>query len=426
MEDGNLQKNEFVREQIKDKPKNHRRIWKKVGTAALCGVVFAMSASLVMRFMMPHLEQSSDTYQIQMTGQLLATERVFDTEADTQEEPSTQEDTEADEVQIPQELSLEDYQRLQTELYAIGNTANKSIVTITSVVSDTDWFNNPYEMEGQGAGAIVDDRAGKLLILTERKVITDASEIYVTFFNNEVASAELVSYDGNTGLAVLSVSKYTLEKTTQASICVMEIGGASTIHKGSLVIALGSPQGINYSILTGIITSTNNEVSTQDHNYSVLSTDIVGNKNSSGILINTEGDLVGVVMQSYSTDSSNTLTAVSAASLQPVLDLLFAGKDIPYIGVLGSTVTDQIAEQYDLPKGVYVKEVTMDSPAMDAGLQSGDVIQSIDGSDITTVLTLSNALLALEPGETYPIEIMREGTNGYQKITCDVKVGVLE
>jgi serine protease Do len=131
-------------------------------------------------------------------------------------------------------------------------------------------------------------------------------------------------------------------------------------------------------------------------------------------------------MQSYSTDSSNTLTAVSAASLQPVLDLLFAGKDIPYIGVLGSTVTDQIAEQYDLPKGVYVKEVTMDSPAMDAGLQSGDVIQSVNGSDITTVLTLSNALLALEPGETYPIDIMREGTNGYQRITCDVKVGVLE
>jgi serine protease Do len=158
----------------------------------------------------------------------------------------------------------------------------------------------------------------------------------------------------------------------------------------------------------------------------VLSTDIVGNKNSSGILINTEGELVGVVMQSYSADSSNTLTAVSAASLQPVLDLLFAGKDIPYIGVTGSTVTDQIAEQYDLPKGVYVKEVTMDSPAMDAGLQSGDVIQSINGCDITTVLTLSNALLALEPGETYPIEIMREGTNGYQKITCDVKVGVLE
>jgi hypothetical protein len=50
----------------------------------------------------------------------------------------------------------------------------------------------------------------------------------------------------------------------------------------------------------------------------------------------------------------------------------------------------------------------------------------VDGKDITTVIALSNALLALEPEQTYPIEIMREGTNGYQKITCEVKVGVLQ
>jgi serine protease Do len=79
-----------------------------------------------------------------------------------------------------------------------------------------------------------------------------------------------------------------------------------------------------------------------------------------------------------------------------------------------------------LPKGVYVKEVTMDSPAMEAGVQSGDVIQSVNGNEITTVTSLSNALLALEPDTAYPIVIMREGKNGYQKITCEVKVGVLE
>jgi serine protease Do len=293
-------------------------------------------------------------------------------------------------------------------------------------VSDTDWFNNPYELEGQGSGTIIEERAGRLMILTEKKVITDASEIYVTFFNNEVASAELVKYDGNTGLAVLAVSKNDLEESTQDAIRVMEIGGSGAIHKGSMVIAIGSPQGVNYSILTGTVTATGNEVSTQDHNYMVYSTDIVANKNSSGILIDTDGNLVGVVMQAYGADSSNTLTAVSISSIKPVLDLLFSGKDIPYMGVLGSTVTDQIAEQHELPKGVYVKEVTMDSPAMDAGLQSGDVIQKVNGDEVATVGALSNALLALEPEETYPVEIMREGKNGYQKITCKVKVGVLQ
>lgn len=66
-------------------------------------------------------------------------------------------------------MTLDDYQQIQTELYAIGNTANKSIVTITGVVSDTDWFNNSYEREGQGCGTIIGESGGKLWILTEKK-----------------------------------------------------------------------------------------------------------------------------------------------------------------------------------------------------------------------------------------------------------------
>jgi serine protease Do len=241
-----------------------------------------------------------------------------------------------------------------------------------------------------------------------------------------VAPAELVKYDGNTGLAMLTVSKNSLGETTQSSIRVLALGSSGSVHKGSMVIAIGSPQGINYSILTGTITATDNEVTTEDHNYAVYSTDMVAGKNSSGVLIDTDGALIGVVMQDYSADSSNTLTAVSIGALKPVLNLLFAGKDIPYIGVLGSTVTDQIAQQYELPKGVYVKEVTMDSPAMDAGLQSGDVIQSVNGQETMTVTSFSNVLLALSPEETYPVKVMREGKNGYQEITCKVKVGVLK
>jgi serine protease Do len=131
-------------------------------------------------------------------------------------------------------------------------------------------------------------------------------------------------------------------------------------------------------------------------------------------------------MQSYSSDSSNTLAAVGITSLEPVLNLLFSGKDVPYMGILGSTVTDRIAEQYELPKGVYVKEVTIDSPAMDAGIQSGDVIIGVNGQEIMSVSTFNSVLFTLEPSETYKVDIMREGKNGYQKITCKVKVGILK
>ena len=419
MEDKQLPKNEFVREKIKDKPKNYKRIWIRFLTAAGCGIVFALTAVLVMLLMLPSLreelkENTPDT-QVQ-NSQEPETE-------DTQEATQTPDDTQEQKETI-REFTIDDYQKIQTQLYSIGNVANKSIVTITSVVSDTDWFNTSYEREGQGSGTIVGDTGGKLLILTERKVIKDASKINVTFIDDSVAPAELMKYDGNTGLAVLAVTKD--KKSTLSLIKIMSMGNSSTVHKGSIVIALGSPLGTNYSILTGNITSTGNEISTQDSNYSVYTTDIVANKNASGILINTDGEMIGVVMQNYSAASTGALTAVDVTELNRIMELLYASKDVPYLGAHISTVTDKIANTYGIPKGVYIKEVEMDSPAMNAGLQSGDVIQKIDDKDITTDDSYTDAVLGLTPGETYSVVFMREGSNGYKELTCEIEAGILK
>ena len=421
MEDKQLQKNEFVREKIKDKPKNYKRLWIKLLTAAGCGIVFALTAVLVMLFMLPTLRGKMQENMPQTQLRDSQTDDTQDTPTETQSEEDTQ-DTQTQN----KEFTIDDYQKIQTQLYAIGNLANKSIVTITSVVSDTDWFNNSYEREGQGSGTIIGDEDGKLLILTERRIIKDASKISVTFIDDTVAPAELIKYDGNTGLAVLEVEKTKMESSTLSVIGVMSMGNSNSVHKGSIVIALGSPLGTNYSILTGSITSTSNEISTEDCNYSVYTTDIVANKNGSGILINTDGEMIGVVMQNYSAASTGALTAVDANELKEIIALLSDSKDVPYLGVHISTVTEKIANTYGIPKGVYIKEVEMDSPAMNAGLQSGDVILKIDDQDITTADSYTEAVLGLTLKETYSVVFMREGSNGYKELTCDIEAGILK
>ena len=421
MEDKQLQKNEFVREKIKDKPKNYKRLWIKLLTAAGCGIVFALTAVLVMLFMLPTLRGKMQENMPQTQLRDSQTDDTQDTPAETQSEEDTQETQTQN-----KEFTIDDYQKIQTQLYAIGNLANKSIVTITSVVSDTDWFNNSYEREGQGSGTIIGDEDGKLLILTERRIIKDASKISVTFIDDTVAPAELIKYDGNTGLAGLAVEKTKMESSTLSVIGVMSMGNSNSVHKGSIVIALGSPLGTNYSILTGSITSTSNEISTEDCNYSVYTTDIVANKNGSGILINTDGEMIGVVMQNYSAASTGALTAVDANELKEVIALLSDSKDVPYLGVHISTVTEKIANTYGIPKGVYIKEVEMDSPAMNAGLQSGDVILKIDDQDITTADSYTEAVLGLTLKETYSVVFMREGSNGYKELTCDIEAGILK
>lgn len=421
MEDKQLQKNEFIREKIKTKPLNKKRIVAKLAVSALSGLVFAIAACIVFAIVLPRLPRNFGEPQPESDREVQEPE---DTEQDTQEAVVSQP---VPDVEVPQSLTIGDYQEIQNQLYAIGSQANKSIVVVASVVNDTDLFLNSYESEGHESGVIIAENSSELLILTERKVIADASRISVTFIDDSVAEATLKKYDGNTGIAILSVAKSNLEDTTLSAIEVAELGNSNTVSKGTIVIALGSPLGTSYSILTGSITSTSNEITTEDHNYTVFTTDIVASKNGSGILISAQGEVIGIVMQDYSaSQAENTLTAVAVSKLEPAIDLLLNGQDIPYLGLRISTVTDKIADKNDIPKGVYIHEVTMDSPAMKAGLQSGDVIISINGENVSTANAYSNKVLALTPGESVPIVVKRQGADGYSEFTFQVEAGVLK
>lgn len=421
MEDQKHQKNEFIREQIKNKPVNRKKAAAKVGICAICGVVFALAAAVVFvlaepavrKILCPQEEENPDSVNTY----------IADAESVTESEQSDPDVT----SQAQESLSIADYQNLQNQLYAIGSQANHSIVTVTSVVSNTDWFHNSYESEGQGSGVIIQENASEVLILTEQKVITDPSRITVTFIDDTTAGAVMKKYDGNTGIAVLSVARSDISDSTLDTISIAEFGNSNGVTKGSIVIALGSPLGTNYSILTGNVTSTDNEISTIDHNYSIFTTDIVASKSSSGILINVSGQIVGMVMQDYSNSSEeNTLIAVSSTELKSMIDMLAEGKDIPYLGMTVTTVTEKIEKEYDIPEGVYIKEAMMDSPAMAAGLQSGDVITKINGEKIASDTAYSSQVMKLTPGDTIPVVVQRQGADGYSEITCEVEVGVLE
>lgn len=419
---------EFIREQIKDKPINKKKILQKVGVAALCGATFALAACFVVMLCLPFIREAMAPVDTQETEETQTIDEK-DSSGDDSQEDSEQESG-GGEVQPPipdYDPTLEDYQKLQNQLYEIGREANHSIVTVTRVVSETDWTDNSYETKGQGSGVIISEDADYLYVLTEKKVISDASRIKVSFVDGAGAEATLLSSDKNTGVAVLTVEKRQLDETTQAAVQVAVMGNSNLVSNGTIVIALGSPLGTNYSILTGNITSTNNDVATLDKNYSVFTTDIVASEKGSGILINTKGEVVGMVIQAFSgSQDASTLTAVGITEISGIVESLKNGKDIPHIGLYISTVTKDISEMYDIPKGVFIKEVLIDSPAMFAGLQSGDVITHINGEAVSTDISYSNKIQNLIPGTTCEFTVRRQSGNGYYEIRCEVEIGTLK
>lgn len=429
MQEKDKDKFSFINEKIKEKPINKRRLMIHACFIVVMAVVFGLVSSLVFSYFQPKFQEM--LYPEEEPVVTIPKDSVAETEGteETEETETEEAPIQPSEppVQEPQELEIADFQNVQNKLYAVGREANKFVVTVTGVKSDTDWFNNAYERKGQASGIIIADTGQELLILTERKVISEAQEIYVTFVNDAVVEATMKKYDGNTGIAVLSVPRSSVDEDTVNAISIANLGNSLTTMQGMIAIAVGSPLGTNYSILTGNITSTTNSISTVDHNYTVFTTNIVGSSNGSGAIINVDGDVVGLVMQDYSSEGDrSTLTAISISELKGMIEMLSNGKDIPYIGLELTTVTNGIAQEYDIPKGAYIKEVKMNSPAMAAGLQSGDVITEMDGDPILTVDSYENKLLSLTPGESVEIVVERQGTDGYKEITCTVSVSVLQ
>ena len=420
---------QFIKETRKEKPINRKRVLHHTLLTLFLAVLFGGVSCLTFVLLKPRLEQYFSPEEPPQVS-------FPEPEGPEEPEPNKSEPEEPDGddkepepviIEKPAPMDLGQYQALQNKLYEVGREADKFIVSVTNVKNDTDIFNTVYESTGVGSGVIIADTGGELLILTEKKTIQGASSIRVTFVDGATVRAELQKYDGNTGIAVVRVNAQDVSKETKEQIAVATLGSSVGVSQGQMVLAVGSPIGTVHSILSGNITSNKNSISTMDCNYTVFTTDMVGTADGSGALINTNGEIIGFVLQDYNLQKEQTtLTAVSISELKGVIELLSNDRPVPYLGMRISSVTEEISEDYDIPAGVYVRDVAIDSPAMEAGFQSGDVITAIDGEAVETAEDYEKLLLALNAEDIVHIDCLRQSVEGYISLDIDVTVGILK
>ena len=407
----------FVKEHIKKIPVDRKKLRTRLIGTILLAVLFGVVAAFVFAALRPVfdnlLHQKDNTVVI--SGQ---------------DEISDEAPEESDPVYITeaQPMEPEDYQVLQNKLYAIGREANKSVVAVRGIGETTDWFENAYQTESQGTGIIVADTGDDYLVVTEKKVISDTNQVDVTFYDDSTASAVMQAYDENTGIAMLRVEKRQLSADTTNRVEAATLSNSSALSQGTIVIAIGSPLGEPFSILTGNVTSSSHEVSTVDANYKVISTDINASDAGSGALINLKGEVVGLMLQSYSTrEAQSTVTAIGISQISKLLEKMSNGESPAYLGLEISTVTSEIASANQLPKGVYIKQVSTDSPAMQAGIQVGDVLTKIGGKEILTAEQYEDYILNAKDGQQSTVTVKRMGADGkYQDLSFKVVFGTLQ
>lgn len=171
-------------------------------------------------------------------------------------------------------------------------------------------------------------------------------------------------------------------------------------------------------------TSIGNSIKLPDSNYKFLTTDIYGSSGASGILINLKGQVIGMIDLSYNaSDMRNMISAVGITELKGLVENLSNNRSIAYFGVYGADVTREANEELGVPFGAYITEIDMDSPAMNAGIQSGDVVIRIGDKEVGGYQDLVKALLTLRAEETVKVGLMRQGPEGYIEIETDVELG---
>lgn len=410
----------FLREVIKEKPKDKKQVvWKAVGIIA-GAVLFGIVAAFTFAKVLPYFQPEDETTKVEIPEDV---EEIPDAEEVQQE--ITPEPTE-EPVEEEEKLNLESFREMYQEIMSVAQEPEKAMVIVQGVTSDVDWMNNSYENEKQMSGVLVADNGKEYFVLTEYRVVDQVERILVTFADGTTEDAHFVKQDPGTGLAVIKISKDGVDKKTQQTITVAELGSSIGIKRGESVLAIGSPTGYSGSIAYGMVTSVDNVKTTVDNEYSLFTTDILGDSEGSGVLISLEGKIVGIMVQSFSMkQDKNVLTAIPISELKQLIEQLINNEDLIYLGVRGQDIVSDLSEKTGIPSGVYVNSVEEDSPAMEAGLQNGDVIVSVKDTKIENLQQLRKALDKYKKGDRITVTAMRKGSEGYVEIVFDVSLGAL-
>ena len=423
------QKFEFITEKVKERPINKKKFMRRTILTVSMAVIFGLIACLTFSLLEPiisnwlHPQDKIEKIEIPVVSEEILPQDMMVHDETTLEPTQEVIETIKDEL----ELGTAEYQKLYRNIHSLVRKIQGAEVTVTGVTREVDLFNAVYENRDKRLGYIFAQNSTEIMIMAESKNVSDSEDLEVTFADGSKVQGKIRGKDKNTGLAVLVVEKQNMSKNTLETIEFLELGSSdlSTLL-ASPVIAMGNPLG-NSSVVYGMITSIDRVINMADCNYKLLTTDIYGSKNAGGILIDLNGKVVGIINQNFNEEeTANLISALGISEIKSALQRMSNGLENNYVGIMGTNVPAKIVTTKDIPAGVYVTEIVMDSPAMRGGIQSGDIIVSMDKKKIFSFADYIKILSECTPGDTKEVVLMRQSQEIYKTAKVEVVIESLQ
>ena len=454
--------NDFMIERIKTRPINHRKLFRRTVITAALAVVFGLIACFTFLVLMPVIsswlypEEERSTNMVvfpedqeemspeEMLAENLPTESPTPTPTLTPdpEEISLEEEQMKellrellDQIILDRENYSQMYKALRDYVYngyedADGkhvSALSHYMVTVRGITSNVDWFDNVQESSNQASGLVVADNGRDLLILVDYTSLQKAESLAVDLDGGSYrVAAELKGLDVNTNLAVVGIELDSIPEDLieTGKVAVANLGSSNGNNLvGTPVIAVGRPMGTSDSIGYGMITSASTQITEPDRNYRLLLTDIDGSKDAEGVLFNLQGQVIGMITGNKTgSDMLNLINAYGISEIKKIIQKLSNQNAFAYLGVSGVNVTSEAHQDMGVPYGAYVTEVDMDSPAMLAGIQAGDVITVINDNAVASFNSYTTMLMDFTPGETVQLTVMRQAQDEYREMSFSIQL----
>ena len=295
-----------------------------------------------------------------------------------------------------------------TDFVSAAKHATPAVVFIRTLHANKKGYWNYKYTSSSGSGVIVSPDG---YIVTNHHVVSDGSELHLILADKREYEAELIGSDPTTDIALLKIDATNLP--------FIEFGNSDSVQVGEWVLAIGNPFRLESTVTAGIVSAKARNISILENESSVesfIQTDAVVNQgNSGGALVNTNGELIGInaaiITQSGKYEGYSFVIPSNLA--QKVIGDLrdFGEVRRGLLGVSIKNMTDEIAKRMGLDEvnGVFIDYVNPSSAAKLAGLQSGDIILSLDGASTGTFPELQEMIARNRPGDELDIEFMRDG-----------------
>lgn len=273
---------------------------------------------------------------------------------------------------------------------------------------------------GQGSGFVFKIENGpeqaKSYILTNSHVVEDAEKIVVRFQDGREMDAKITGTDPKSDIAVIEIEGKDFE--------ALKLADSNAIDVGEWVVAMGNPFGLQHTLTVGVVSAKGRtSLGINDYENFIQTDAAINPGNSGGPLVNLDGEVVGINTAIFSRSGGymGVGFAIPSNLAGGIANQLIDGGEVKrgYLGVIIQQLTPELAKSFELGdvQGILVAEVGANTPALDAGIQQGDVIIGYQGKEMTDLGAFRNSVALTPPGTRATLKVLRNGSEKEINVT---------